>query len=135
MCKVDETPRGYSQVAVLQSSDRSFLQFRGFGYLHCRVLCDLQHGIECLERELDDLDQHDKDEDPRRLHSRKNDQDKSDQDPGASLYPDDIRRNRPEVLRELKEKLMEYGKIDDLAIPTAACAKCWKIPCCCRRKK
>lgn len=106
---VEEIPRGYPAIAAFKSSDRNFLQFRGFNYLHCRVLSDLQHGIELLEEELDDLDQHDHGSNQRRLQSRLDDLEQSTEDPTASMYPEEIVRNRPEVLTELKMKLLEYG--------------------------
>lgn len=56
---VESSPDGYPRIANFQSSDRSFLQFRGFLELHCRALLDLQFDIECLEKELDRLDQSD----------------------------------------------------------------------------
>lgn len=46
-------------LATFQSSDRNFLQFRGFLDAHCRVLLNLQYEIERLERELHRLDQGD----------------------------------------------------------------------------
>lgn len=109
---VDGSPEGYAQVATFQSSDRNFLQYRGFAYLHCRVLSDLQNGIEQLEQELDTLDQHDKDNGGlQRLKSRRHDSELSEESANAKDYPEYIPRSRPEVLRTLKEKLLEYGKL------------------------
>lgn len=107
---VDDAPEGYSQVAAFQSSDPSFLQYRGFGNLHCRVLSDLQHSVEQLEQELDDLDRHDKEHDALdRLQSKHEDIEQSDQGSSAAGYPAYITRSRPQVLRDLTAKLMEYG--------------------------
>ncbi|KAF7185019.1 hypothetical protein HII31_13642 [Pseudocercospora fuligena] len=103
---LDQTPQGYAAIAAFQSSDRNFLQYRGFGYLHSRILSDLQFGIERLEEELDELDQYDKDESrSRRLQCTEDDRDM------LSDYPEYIERTRPTVLRELKEKLMEYDTV------------------------
>ena len=57
---VENAPVGYPQLAVFQSSDPSFLQFRGFSTLHCRILSSLQYDVECLEQELAELDECDK---------------------------------------------------------------------------
>lgn len=110
---VDETPRGYAAMAAFQSSDRSFLQYRGFGYLHSRVLSDLQFGIERLEEELDALDQYDKDNGRLRwLQCTEQDRAINAGDSNASAYEDEfIERSRPVVLRELKAKLLEYDEM------------------------
>lgn len=44
---------------TFQSSDRKFLQFRGVLDAHCRVLLNMQHEIERLEKELDPLGRED----------------------------------------------------------------------------
>ncbi|KXS97531.1 hypothetical protein AC578_4595 [Pseudocercospora eumusae] len=108
--KLDQTPKGYAAIAAFQSSDRNFLQYRGFGYLHGRVLSDLQYGIERLEEELDRLDQYDKEPCRRRLQCMEDDRDMAVEDTSMADYADDDRigRQRPAVLLELREKLLEY---------------------------
>jgi hypothetical protein len=101
MASVDETPNGFPRLAAFQSSEANFSLYRSFSYLHSRVLLDLQDEITTLERELDDIDLDDHDEDPDRLRSRELDVDKA-ADEGTA-------RNRRVVLREIKDKLMEYG--------------------------
>jgi hypothetical protein len=98
---VDETPNGYPRLAAFQSSEANFSLYRSFSYLHSRVLLDLQDEITNLERELDDIDLDDSDEDPDRLRSRELDVDRA-SDEGN-------KRNRRVVLREIKDRLMEYG--------------------------
>jgi hypothetical protein len=64
-------------------------------------LLDLQDEITALERELDDIDEDDFHDAPDRLRSREIDVDLA-ADEGTT-------RSRRVILREIKEKLMEYG--------------------------
>lgn len=106
-------PRGYSQVATFQCSDPNFLQYRGFKYLHSRVLSCLQYEIKQLEDELDRLDKWDDDQEDkeRRLICLENDMLYQ----GCDQFPEEFQlefeRTRPEVLAELRRKLLEYGKL------------------------
>jgi hypothetical protein len=117
---VDETPNGFPRLAAFQSSEANFALYRSFSYLHSRVLLDLQDEITTLERELDDIDLDDVDEDPDRLRSRELDVDRA-ADEGTT-------RNRRVVLREIKDKLMEYGTFETYDTYTELCQ-----PCCRRR--
>ena len=65
-------------------------------------MLDLQDEITCLEKELDEVDWDDFDEDSDRLKSR----DFDIRQPTGEGEP----RNRRIILREIKSKLMEYGK-------------------------
>jgi hypothetical protein len=111
---VDDSAGGYAQIATFQSSDRSFLQYRAFSFLHCRVLSGLQCDIERLEEELDELDSHDmRDVDGktlRKLESKARDDVQGPEDIAAGLYPDHLKRSRSQVVSELRLKLSEYGK-------------------------
>jgi hypothetical protein len=108
---VDECPEGYSQVATFQSSDDNFLLYRGFGYLHCRVLSSLQHDVERLEKKLDDMDQWDKTHgDECKLQSQRRDQVDSKREKANGTFPEQFDKTRPELIAEIKAKLMEYGK-------------------------
>lgn len=98
--KLEETPNGFPRLAAFQSSEANFSLYRSFGYLHSRVLLDLQDEITALEAELDDIDWNDYGEDEHRLKSR-------DYDVSS---PDDT-RNRRVVLREIKARLMEYDEV------------------------
>lgn len=109
---VDSAPRGYPRVAAFQSSAPNFLQYRGFSYVHCRVLLELQYHIEHLEEELDDVDIYDSDNGTiRGLVSRRNDPVEVLPDPSGSPP---ARRSRPVILEDLRLKLMEYGMSFDV---------------------
>lgn len=105
---VEATPNGFPRLAAFQSSEANFSLYRSFSYLHSRVLLDLQDEITSLERELDDIDEDDECDDPDRLRSRELDEDRARNEGG--------RRNRRIVLKEIKGKLMEYGKLHSATI-------------------
>jgi hypothetical protein len=98
---VEATPNGFPRLAAFQSSEANFSLYRSFSYLHSRVLLDLQDEITSLERELDELDLDDFDASPDRLRSRELDIDLASREATS--------RNRRVILREIKDKLMEYG--------------------------
>jgi hypothetical protein len=99
---VEATPNGFPRLAAFQSSEANFALYRSFNYLHSRVLLDLQDEITSLEKELDELDLDDFDASPDRLRSRELDVDLASREAPS--------RNRRVILREIKDKLMEYGK-------------------------
>ncbi|KAI8939317.1 hypothetical protein NX059_003107 [Plenodomus lindquistii] len=101
--KLENTPRGFPQLAAFQASEANFSLYRSFSYLHSRVLLDLQDEIRCLESELDDIDWDDHDEDENRLRSRDYDM--------TTNANDQRTRTRRVVLREIKDKLMEYDEV------------------------
>jgi hypothetical protein len=53
---VSHYPHGYPQQAAFQS-EHSFSIYRGFSYLHARVILQLQDEIRVLEQDLEDLDE------------------------------------------------------------------------------
>ena len=83
------------------SSEQSFSLYRGFGYLHSRVLLDLQDRIAALERELDTKDKMDVENgESFRLESRERD---------VRQLCDDGNRPRERILSDIRERLVEYG--------------------------
>jgi hypothetical protein len=100
---VEDTPNGFPRLAAFQSSEANFGLYRSFSYLHSRILLDLQDEITSLEKELDEVDWDDLDEDPNRLKSRDFD----------VAQPDDDHtvRSRRVILKEIREKLMQYGML------------------------
>lgn len=98
---VEDCPEGYPRLAAFLSSDQNFTLYRGFSYLHSRVLLDLQEDIACLERELDRRDKEDEaNGERRRLRC-------VDQDRAKGRNED---RPRQEILADIKSKLIEYGQ-------------------------
>ena len=110
---MDETPKGYPLVANFQSSDGNFLQYRGFLYLHSRLLSNLQYEIECLEEELKALDEWDLEcKDSKRakcLKCKERDDRQSKFDRMPADFKSQFERTRPQLMVELRTKLMEYG--------------------------
>lgn len=78
--------------------------YRGYSYLHSRLLLYLQHEIACAEKELDLMDKDDFEDDT--------------EDGGfyrkclKSRDKDDVREGRPrrELLYKIKDLLLQYGK-------------------------
>ncbi|KAI4943807.1 hypothetical protein J4E86_009772 [Alternaria arbusti] len=68
---LQEYPTGYPLQAAFQSSESSWSIYRGFSYLHARVILDLQDELRCLEEDLEEVDLENEGED--RLRSRKDD--------------------------------------------------------------
>jgi hypothetical protein len=95
---------GYPQLATFETSIPNFSIYRGFSYLHGRVLLDLQDEVATLERELDQFDKADRNGSSirqRTLRSRAFDVRESKKQPDT--------RTRRDVLREIRTKLVEYG--------------------------
>jgi hypothetical protein len=99
---VEHCPEGYPRLAAFLSSEDSFSIYRGFGYLHSRVLLNLQDQIVFLERELDQKDSFDQQNSlTLRLRSRARDERES--------RRDGEERPRERILEEIRRKLVEYG--------------------------
>ena len=91
---------GYPRLAAFLSSEQSFSLYRGFNYLHSRVLLGLQDQITALERELDGKDTMDlRNGLGNRLNSRARDERGSGNDG----------RTRVKILDDIRMKLVEYG--------------------------
>ncbi|GAB1736832.1 hypothetical protein NU219Hw_g8860t1 [Hortaea werneckii] len=88
----------------LKCSDPNFLQYRGFKYLHSRVLSNLQYEIQQLEDELDRLDNwdHDHQDQERRLVCLENDILYQHCDQFPEEFQLEFERTRPEVLTDLR---------------------------------
>jgi hypothetical protein len=102
---VEDYPHGYPQQAAFQSSESSFSIYRGFNYLHSRVILEMQDELRCLEDNLQDLDA--MDNNPRRkrcLTSRAWDlkQAKRDRKPFS---------DRATLLSTIRNKLSIYDEI------------------------
>ncbi|KAK1068373.1 hypothetical protein LTR12_013742 [Friedmanniomyces endolithicus] len=112
--KVEDNAEGYALIANFQSSDRNFLQYRGFLHLHSRLLSALQADIGYLETELDKMDQWDIECGIERriacLRHKKRDDLQSRMEVMPEAYKAVFNRTRPDVMLELRSKLVEYGK-------------------------
>ncbi|KAF2771714.1 hypothetical protein EJ03DRAFT_267982, partial [Teratosphaeria nubilosa] len=101
--------------ANFQASDRNFLQYRGFLHLHSTLLSALQSDVECLERELDSLEQWDLDSGDRLRMLCLQDEERDDRQSCLEKMPNGFRqrfdRTRPAVLAELQRKLVEYDEL------------------------
>lgn len=104
---VNEYQRGYPLQAAYQSSESSWSIYRGFSYLHARVILNVQEEIRLLEAQLEKLDMIHSCDDvtKKRLRSRRDDleQGKADGEEG------DSKRNT--LLNKIRDKLLSYGKI------------------------
>ncbi len=100
---MEECPIGYSRLAAFLSSESNFSCYRGFSYLHSRVLLILQDQIVALERELDQKDHFDEQNGlGRRLRSRARD------DRESRRNGDE--RPREQIVEDIRIKLVQYGQ-------------------------
>jgi len=90
--------------------------YRGFSYVHARLLLDLQTGISILERELDDFDNEDDTEDQRlRLQCWEEDIEAARE---MVSETGTRRRTRRDVLEELHEQVSKYVSNGQLGMRT-----------------
>ncbi|KAH6612117.1 hypothetical protein C7974DRAFT_419015 [Boeremia exigua] len=103
-----EYPRGYPLQAAFQSSEPSWSIYRAFGYLHSRVILELQDELRELEKRLKDLDtihSSDPDEDiSDRVRSRRSDlkQGRREGEKGGS--------RRASLVGMIRDKLLIYDE-------------------------
>ncbi|KAF2138996.1 uncharacterized protein K452DRAFT_79309 [Aplosporella prunicola CBS 121167] len=113
--KVEDYPLGYPRLAAFQTSDPSFSIYRGFGYLHSRVLLDLQYELSELEEELEERDSYDGqiEDTARRLRSRKTDDLESENsEPREDIDEDEYElRPRRVILKDIRETLVQYDEV------------------------
>lgn len=88
---------GYPRVAAFENCDPNFLIYRRFGWLHSRVLLNLQDELQQLERDLEREDEweysHGND---KKLKSRRKDR-------------KGPKTKRQDILKSINAKLKEYG--------------------------
>ncbi|KAI9705701.1 MAG: hypothetical protein M1820_005111 [Bogoriella megaspora] len=100
--QLEYCPDGYPRVAAFLSSDQNFTLYRGFSYLHSRVLLQLQEEVATLERELDSRD--------------KEDESNGHGDRLACFEQDvaeseDEERPRHVIISDIRKKLLEYDEV------------------------
>ena len=105
---VESCPLGYPRLAAFNASEQNFMLYRGFSYVHARLLLDLQTGIQVLERELDEFDNEDNtDEKQLRLQCWEEDLEAAGE---AVSEMGTKQRTRRDVLDELHDQVSKYGK-------------------------
>ncbi|KAK0357301.1 hypothetical protein LTR91_004383 [Friedmanniomyces endolithicus] len=113
--RVEHNAVGYALIANFQSSDRDFLQYRGFFQLHSRVLSALQADIGYLETELDSMDEWDINCGIERrlacLRDKKRDDLQSRMEVMPDAYTAMFDRTRPDVMLDLRTKLVQYDEM------------------------
>jgi hypothetical protein len=97
---VEDYPEGYPQQAAFQASEPSWSIYRGFSYLHSRVILDLQDELRCLEESLEEIDIIN--EGQSRVRSRKDDL--------THALREGIESPRAKLMERLHGKLMKYGE-------------------------
>ncbi|KAL9053633.1 MAG: hypothetical protein Q9162_004661 [Coniocarpon cinnabarinum] len=100
---IEDQPDGYPRLACFLSSDQNFGIYRGFSYLHSRLLLNIQDEVRAFEKKLDDLDEIDG-YNARGVRSRLNSRVK-DVEIASQEGPD----SRQALLGRIKTKLLEYG--------------------------
>ncbi|KAH5407240.1 hypothetical protein HBI88_144920 [Parastagonospora nodorum] len=106
--QLSDYPTGYPQQAAFQS-DLSFSVYRGFGYLHARILLQLQDELRVLETDLRDMDELDDNGTNKRvLSSRMKDETRARK--AGKLMSD-----RAILLETIHDKLAKY---DDFLLKT-----------------
>ena len=92
---MDEYPEGYGKLAAFVDCDPNFLIYRKFGWLHNRVLLQLQDELQLLEQKLENIDKWEAESGEKvRLISQR-----SDKTP-----------TRKNLFTDIKAKLEEYGE-------------------------
>jgi hypothetical protein len=100
---VQKYPVGYPLQAAFQSSESSWSIYRGFSYLHSRVILELQDELRCLEKNLTDVDEMDLENgDGKRLRSRINDLQQARREKTDSV--------RAQLINTIRGKLVNYGE-------------------------
>ena len=99
---VEAYPQGYPRQAAFQSSEPNWSIYRGFNYLHSRVILELQDELRCLEKGLTDMDMLDsKNGNEKPLRSRSGDLVQAKRAKTAS--------KRAHIINEIRCKLVNYG--------------------------
>ncbi|CAN9108602.1 unnamed protein product [Alternaria alternata] len=101
---LEDYPEGYPRQAAFQSSEPSWSIYRGFNYLHSRVILELQDELRCLEKGLTDMDLIDsKNGNEKPLRSRSGDLKQAKRAKTTS--------KRAHIINEIRCKLVNYDEI------------------------
>lgn len=107
--QLESCPLGYPRLAAFNASEQNFMLYRGFSYVHARLLLDLQTGIQVLERELDEFDNEDNTDEKRlRLQCWEEDLEAAGE---AVSETGTKQRTRRDVLDELHDQVSKYDEL------------------------
>jgi hypothetical protein len=104
---VEDYPEGYPRQAAFQASEASWSIYRSFGYLHSRVILDLQDELRCIEESLEELD----------LENERKDRVRSRKDDLKHALSEGIESPRAVLMERLHGKLVKYGEWRPLLRP------------------
>ncbi|KAL2040171.1 hypothetical protein N7G274_007074 [Stereocaulon virgatum] len=118
--QVQHYPPGLPSLAAYLNGDKDRLIARKFGYLHARVLLDLERDLETLEANLRKFDQADSETNPAALQSRDTDEERLEG------------KSRGNLLQEVNRKLVDYHNVvvrikafQSMSIPTPQAFNHW----------
>ena len=92
---------GYPNVATFLDSDRAFMIYRRFGFIHARLLLQKQDELRLMEEELDRMDKRDLITNPKALQCRMEDIERQDQLP----------ETRQALLARLEASVLSYDQL------------------------
>ncbi|KAH7030464.1 hypothetical protein B0J12DRAFT_316977 [Macrophomina phaseolina] len=104
--ELEDYPKGYPRLAAFNASEQNFMLYRGFSYVHARLLLDLQAIISSLERELRKMDECDNESEDGQRHLSC-----TERDMRTHEKVKDKQRTRRQVLDELRERVSQYDDI------------------------
>ncbi|KAH7064033.1 hypothetical protein BKA63DRAFT_177464 [Paraphoma chrysanthemicola] len=101
---LQDFPIGVPLQAAFQSSESSWSIYRGFSYLHSRVIIELQDELRCLEKKLTDADEMDLENgDGKRIRSRESDLAYAQREKTESM--------RAQLISTIRDKLINYDEL------------------------
>lgn len=103
ICLVEDSQPGYPHLATLKC-EQSFMLYRGFSWVHARLIMDLQAKIAYLEKELDELDKSEAADLDTEMRLRWVEEDMDGHKRAAASE-----RTRQKILEELRRLVLDYG--------------------------
>ena len=116
---MQNSPRGYPELAAFLDSDDNFMIYRRFGFLHARILLNKQDELRVIGKTLDTMDEIDgRSEDSKKcLQSRSKDEARAREEAraqGEARAKDNTRqlgqgrKTRKQLLKEAEDIIGEY---------------------------
>ncbi|ORX96603.1 hypothetical protein BCR34DRAFT_628796 [Clohesyomyces aquaticus] len=106
-CYTFRCPIGYPRLAAFNASEQNFMQYRGFSYIHNRLLLRLQANIQALEAELEEIDQFHDSLDDAKTRLRSQDLDNA----ACRNEKKNGERTREDILGDLTAKILQYDEL------------------------